>query len=446
MAVPPRKLDSMLDPSKQAEHVLDYVLRDTSQEVVAELIEKGEEVAIKDELTASPLVEQSSDRQKSRVLFITRDITVLEENSIAQLHFKSLTSSFDEVHVLVLSLLWQTKKGVERLDTNLWVYTTSAQYWFMQPFVALGIARTQLQFTNGFRPDVVVALDPFESGVAGMWIAEKYDRAFQVHVTEDFFMPEFVGKDPVNKWRVRVASYVLRRTLSIRTSTNTLKDRLQKKYTEVKDIALLPRHYNIEAIVAATETGDVKDTFPQYAFVALFVGKLDHESTLFRALDAARSILHSHSIGLVVVGNGVTKKEAEKRAEILGIKEQVVFESDETKLITYLKSADILICTDTTEASDEVVIKAAAAGLPILASETPLRTDLFTDGESAFLVPKEDTIGFSQKLVKFLNTNSLRTQFSHNARDIIKTRLHEDPEAYKQAYRDSIEGVFGVSN
>jgi glycosyltransferase involved in cell wall biosynthesis len=446
MAVPPRKLNSILDPAKQAEHVLDYVLRDTSEDVVEQKIEREMEVAVQDELKASPLITVESDRKKSRVLFITRDVSLLEENSIAQLHFKNLTSSFDEIHVLVLSLLWQTKKGVERLDTNLWVYTTSAQYWWMQPFAALRIARTQLQFTDGFRPDVVVALDPFESGVAGMWIAEKYDRAFQVHVTEDFFIPEFLKKDPVNKWRAHVAAYVLRRTQSLRTATTALKDRLQKKYTRIKDLALLPRHYNIEAIVASAEAGEHTDAFPQFSFTVLFVGKLDHDSTLFRALDAARSILHSHSIGLVVVGNGVTKKEAEKRAEILGIKEQVVFESDETKLITYLKSADILICTDTTEASDEVVIKAAAAGLPILASETPLRTDLFTDGESAFLVQKEDTISFSQKLVKFLNTNGLRIQFAHNARDIIKTRLHEDPEAYKQAYRDSIEGVFGVSD
>ncbi len=443
MVVPPRKLNTMLDPSKQAEHVLDYVLRDSSESVVAEQIEKGEEVSVKDELRASPIIERESSRIKSRVLFVTRDISVLEKNSIAQLHFKNLALVFDEVHILVLSLLWQTKKGVERLDTNIWAYTTSAQYWFMQPFVALSVSRSQLQFTDGFRPDIVVALDPFESGVAGMLIAEKYDRAFQVHVVEDFFEPEFLGKDPANKWRLRVASYVLKRAECVRTTTNSLKERLQKKFKHVKDITLLPRHYNIEAIAAATETGTIKDVFPQYAFVALFVGKLDHESTLFRALDAARSILHSKSIGLVVVGNGVTKKEAEKRALILGIKEQVVFEPDETKLIIYLKSADILLCTDTTEASDEVVIKAAAAGLPILASETPLRTDLFTDGESAFLVPKEDTIGFSQKLVKFLNTPALRTQFSENARDIIKMRLHEDPEAYRQAYKDSIEGVFG---
>lgn len=442
MSVPPRKISSILDPAKQAENVLDYVLRDTDEVVIAQHAAKEAEVAVEDELSASPLITQASNRKKSRVLFITRDISVLEENSVTQLHFKNIATAFDEVHVLVLSLLWQTKKGVERQGTNLWVYTTSAQYWWMQPFAALGIVRTQLLFTDGFRPDVVVALDPFESGVAGMWIAEKYDRAFQVHVTEDFSLPEFLGKDAANAWRLRIASYVLKRTQSVRTATMSLKERLQKRYTHLKDLALLPRHYDIETIVRATSTADIKNIFPQYSFVVLFVGKLDHDSTLFRAIDAARSILHSKSIGLVVVGNGVTKKEAQKRAEILGIAEQVVFESDETKLIAYLKSADILLCTDTTEASDEVVIKAAAAGLPLLASLTPLRTDLFVDGESAFLVQKDDTIGFSQKLVKFLNTNSLRTQFAENAREIIKTRLHEDPEAYRQAYRDSIEGVF----
>jgi glycosyltransferase involved in cell wall biosynthesis len=100
------------------------------------------------------------------------------------------------------------------------------------------------------------------------------------------------------------------------------------------------------------------------------------------------------------------------------------------------------MCPDITEASDEIVIKAAAAGLPIIAAKTELRNDLFVDGESAFLCNKDDTVEFSQKLVKFLNGNTLRTQFSENAREIVKTRLHEDPNAYKLAYRDAIEGAF----
>jgi glycosyltransferase involved in cell wall biosynthesis len=338
--------------------------------------------------------------------------------------------------------VWQSKRGVERLDKNVWAYTTSAQFWWMQPFVALSIANTQLQFADGFRPDIVIALDPFESGVCGMWIASKYGRAFQIHVLEDYFVPEFKLKEKQNAWRLRMASYVLKRTRSVRTATLSLKEKIGKKYIHIKDISLLPRHYDIASLMMNRETPANVALFSQYTFVVLFVGKLDHDSTLFRALDACRSILYSQSIALVVIGNGPTKKESERRAEILGIKEQVIFEADETKTLAYMQSADILLCTDTTEASDEFVIKAAASGLPLLMAETPLRADLFVDGESAFLVQTEDTISFSQKLTKFLNTNALRIQFKTNALDIVKTRLHEDPEAFTQAYRDSIEGVF----
>jgi glycosyltransferase involved in cell wall biosynthesis len=102
------------------------------------------------------------------------------------------------------------------------------------------------------------------------------------------------------------------------------------------------------------------------------------------------------------------------------------------------------LCTDTTEESDELVIKAAAAGVPLILAHTQLRDDLFTDGESAFLCNAEDTIEFSQKLAKFLNSNMLRTQFKENGKYIVGTRLHEDPVAYKLAYRDSIESVFSV--
>jgi glycosyltransferase involved in cell wall biosynthesis len=107
-----------------------------------------------------------------------------------------------------------------------------------------------------------------------------------------------------------------------------------------------------------------------------------------------------------------------------------------------MQAADILLCTDTDEAGDETVIKAAASGLPVLVSKTPLRSDLFTDGIDAFLCDREDTVGFSQKLTKFLNTNALRIEFATNAKTIVETRLHEDPQMYKIAYRDSIEGIF----
>lgn len=439
MGAPSNKKSVLADPSAKAEAVLEYVLADTQQDAIAE---KEAQSSIKTELTKKPLVADSTHRQQSRVLFITRDLSVLEQNSLLQLHIKNIASVFNEIHIIVLCESWQARRDVIRIDKNVWTYTTAAKYWWLQTFAAQSIAQKQLRFADGFRPDVVVALDPFESGLCGMAIASTYKREFQVHVTEDFFLPEFIKKEKENKRRLKMTTQVLKHTQSVRTSTRSLLERIAQKFPHIHDIAVLPRHYDIASIIEATKSEKGEDIFPQYSFVALFVGKLDQDSTLYRTLDACRSLLQSPHIALVVVGDGPVKNEFQKRAEILGIQKQVVFQTDTTKLISYLQSADVLICTDTTEASEEIVIKAAASGLPIVAAETPIRLDLFTDGESAFLCPKDDTIGFFHKLGQFINTGALRNQFADIAKDIIKTRLHEDPEAFKRAYRDSIEGVF----
>jgi hypothetical protein len=50
-------------------------------------------------------------------------------------------------------------------------------------------------------------------------------------------------------------------------------------------------------------------------------------------------------------------------------------------------------------------------------------------------------MAFSERLRKFINTNALRTQFSDNARAVIRTRIEDNPEVYRLAYRDTIEQV-----
>jgi glycosyltransferase involved in cell wall biosynthesis len=260
-------------------------------------------------------------------------------------------------------------------------------------------------------------------------------------VRDDYFSEYY--KQTHSKLSLFLAKFTLKRALSIRASTETIRDTIIKLYPHAKDVSVLPKFSDLESLVASANKGtSTGESFPQFTFVMLYVGVLDYESTLFRAIDAARSALFSKGVGLVVLGDGPAKAEFEKRAQILGVGEQVLFRKDMSQLGTYLKDADILICPDTTDASDELLVKAAASGLPILAAENHFRSDLFVDGTDAFLCPKEDTVCFSQKLIKFLNTNALRTQFSDNAKEIVTTRLSEDPEVYRQAYRDSIESVF----
>ncbi len=434
------KRESWVDVSERAKQVLDFVIDDASDETIAH---KASQVPVSQSLHDEHVVNFDSGRVKSRILFITSDQSLLESDSWLMLHVQELQTLFAEIHVMVLTKLARKDLKPKRISKNVWAYNVPISHEWRFSQEVQKFAREQLQFTDGFRPDVIVSLDPFEAGLAGMTLAEEYGRPYQVHILEDFLRPGFIDEDAHNKKRLKLAKYVLRRTESVRLKTEAIKHKVIEKFPKIEDVGLLPRHFDMQTILNAPKSNLVKQKYPQYKFVMLAAGDLDKASTFFRTMDASRILLMSPRIGLVIVGDGPSKVEFQKRAEILGIKEQIVFETDFKNLVGYLKSADVFICTDITKRSDELVIKAAVAGLPLVVAKTELREDLFVDGESAYLCDPEDTQAFTQKLKSLLNTNAFRMQFGRNAQEIVKTRLHEDPALYKTAYRDSIEVVFG---
>jgi len=437
MGIDPTK-SSSFDPSDRAESLLDHVLDEDSPVTQKAL---ANQAVVEDELRKEQIIKEESMRIRSRVLFITRDVHVLEKDSSLQKHFISLQEVFDEVHIVFLSHNKNQKSQSIRLAQKVWVYPAVARRFLALPFAAMRTVQEQLHFTDGFRPDLVVALDPFESGVSGYRIAKKFQRPFQVHVGEDFFVPHWNQHSPYRKWRLRFARYVLKRTQSVRVETDTLLHALQARYKKIKDTAVLPRYFNIQESSAAVSVPVKKDLYPQFSFVILFVGDLTQDSTLFRAMDAVRAALRTPTVGFVVVGDGTAKESFQKRAQILGIEKQIIFTAQTDGLIPHMRSADLLVCTDNNSKSEDVIIKAAIAHVPMVIAKTILREDLFRDGEDAFLCDANDTVDFSQKIMKLLNTNILRRQFARNAQEVISTRVEEKPEMYRLAYRDSIEAV-----
>ena len=432
--------DAMFDQSARAEDVLDVLLDDTSSEAERK---RTKQAAVEEELRKERILKAESQRVRSRVLFITKDVHVLEENSASWDYFKNLEDVFDEIHIIVMGI---RRKEIppKRISKKVWAYPITTKSFLWQPFAARALAGRQLQFSEGFRPDIIVAQDAFESGVAGYLISKRFKRAFQVHILEDFYTSSFVEEDEHNKWRLQFANYVLKRVDSIRVSTDRLKRKIKEKYPKIIDVALIPKYFNIQETIKRASIPLEKKLYPQFVFSVLFIGTLDSQSTLFRAIDAVRSILRTPRIGMIVIGDGPNKEEYKERAKILGIDSKILFQSKTKDILPHMQSTDILIQTDTSSESEEVVITAAAAGLPLLIAKTELRDDLFTDSVDAFLCEEEDTLEFTQKLTKFLNTPALRVQFAKNARDVVRTRIEEDPQLYKLALRDSIEEVLYV--
>lgn len=353
---------SNIDASSAASSELEYVLRKTKK------ADEAPKVTVEQAL-AEPRVLQPDTRNVTRALFISRDTSLLNPETQTLDGFLKLSDLFEEVHILILRQGIAPKDPVLRVAHNVWLYTAAAPFWWLTPRAGVRLVEEQLVFAAGFRPDLIVARDPFESALAAAEISKRFACPAQLHVLEDYTSADFIRQASNNRWRRFLPRFTVKRFLSVRTATSTIERIIAKRFT-IPDLSILPRFQNYESLIKTKPTIDLKEKYKPFVFIMLYIGKLNHESTLYRAIDAARFSLRNPRVGLVVLGDGVAKGEFQKRTKILGIEKQVVFESNVTNAVPYLKSANLLIVTDTDADSDEVVLQGAAAGLPIIMSRT----------------------------------------------------------------------------
>lgn len=425
--------------SEHAGSTLNYVLRKERQDAA----ETVPTMTFEQAKASKRIIKGDTSRDVTRVLFISQNTELLNPTQQSLDGYIDLSDLFDEVHIVIMRQGIPPRNPVLRVAPNVYLYTVAARFWWWAPVAALRLIEEQLVFATGFRPDLIVARDPFESAVVAYRAGRKYGRTTQLHITEDYTTADFVKASRQNFWRRFLPRFTIPKFESVRTVSNTVLKMLQKRYV-IPDIEMLPRFQNYESLIDAKATIDLKEKYQPAIFSILYVGKLDHESTLYRAIDAARFVLKNPRVIFVVIGDGKARKEFEKRARILGVEKQVAVESKVKDPTPYLKSADILLVTDTDQDSEELVLQGAAAGIPMVMAYTESRADTFVDGKHAFLVDPADVQGFTDRIDDLMNSIPLRKQFVEQGQELIRRDFHCDPREYQIAYRSSIEAALFV--
>jgi len=427
---------SSADASLSAASDLEYVIRSERDKESTE-----KRVSAQDAMSQAPVFQGNTDRDITRVLFVSQNTNLLNPSQQTLDGYLNLESLFDEVHILILRKGIPSRTPVLRVSDKMWVYTVSTKHWWQSTGAALDLLDEQLVFANGFRPDLIVARDPFESAVVAYKAGSKYNKPTQLHILNDYTGGS--SKKKISFWRRFLTRFTIPRFESVRTMTSSMQTYIQKHFV-ISDVATLPRYQNYAQLMETEESVDLKEKYHGHIFFFLYVGNLSHESTLHRALDAARFTLKNPRVAMVVLGDGVAKSEFIKRAHVLEIEKQVIFETRVSESTPYLKSAHILIVTDTDGDSDELVLKAAACGIPMVMARNEKREDIFVHGESAFLCDPGDVQAFTDNIDILQKNLDIRNSLVQNAQAIIKKKFHGNQEHYREAYRTSIEQAFFV--
>jgi len=299
-----------------------------------------------------------------------------------------------------------------RLDTGTFVaLPTNSTTRLMRLFDALKIAKT-LQ-----KPDVVTVQDPFETGFVGWLVARKCKVPLHVQIHTDFLSPEYATLSFLNRVRVWIAGFVLRRASRVRVVSERIGESVAKKYALRAPVSVLPVFVDI-----AKFSHIPRLKHPRFKISLLVLSRLEPEKNIPLAIRALREARASgHDAGLTIAGDGTQRSILASLARSLGLERFVEFVGRQDAAVA-LQTADILLFPSRYDGYGMAVVEALAAGVPVLA------TDVGVARESGSMVASPAQ--FAKTLLQWISSGPRTGE--------LKNYPYKDFDEYVQKYCDDI--------
>ena len=117
-------------------------------------------------------------------------------------------------------------------------------------------------------------------------------------------------------------------------------------------------------------------------------------------------------------------------------------------VLQLMRDADLLVHPAKQEPLGRVLLEAAAAGLPIVATDVGGTSEILTDGESARLVPPNDPAALADAILELAASPELRARFANAARKTIEMRftVEESAAAIAGCWRSVLTTDGGETN
>lgn len=182
--------------------------------------------------------------------------------------------------------------------------------------------------------------------------------------------------------------------------------------------------------------------FPEKTMLLGTVGRLVPIKGLSYLLQAIRRVAEITDIDfcLLVIGDGLLRKELESKVLALAIENKVRFLGWRFDLEKIYADLDVVVLSSLNEGTSVSVIEAMAAGKAVVATKVGGVPDVVEDGATGLLVPPKDPSALADALLQLLENVDLRRRLGAQARASVYprydvSRLIQD---MKKFYVDSL--------
>jgi glycosyltransferase involved in cell wall biosynthesis len=309
-----------------------------------------------------------------RLLLIGTDRTVFSEGSAARERLARLSAETGPLDVLIFSTRKHGIRGPQKIAPGVHAHPTNSLSRLLYGWDALRITR------HLSKPDVVSGQDPFETGLAALRIARRFRSKLAIEMHTDPFAPPFRRHSVLNRMRLLIVGFVLRRADGGYAVNRRVRDEAVRRYDLHRPFEVLPIYIDIPAYASLP-----RRPHPRFGTDLLWVGRMEKEKNPLLALKAFCAAYQTHrDIGLTFVGGGRQYDAVRAEAARLGISDRVEFVGQVADVAPYYAQADLLLVTSAYEGYGMVVIEALAAGVPVLSTDVGIAREagaMIVDGD-----------------------------------------------------------------
>lgn len=176
------------------------------------------------------------------------------------------------------------------------------------------------------------------------------------------------------------------------------------------------------------------------AFKFLFVGRLEKQKGLVYLLEAAGILKNKKDFKVIIIGWGSEAEILKKNTLNSSLGDIVDFKGkvDEQTLISNYLECDAFVLPSLWEGMPLTLLEAAAAGMPVIASNVGGISSIFDHEQNALIIEPRNAEALSDAMMKLICDDKLRERLGKNARRLAERFSWENTarlldEIYKNA-------------
>lgn len=288
------------------------------------------------------------------------------------------------------------------LDANLSIVPCAVRHWTQFIPAAIRLGR-ELLGQETF--DLIQVQEPFVSGLAGAYLARRFDLPLVVGLySDEIDNPVWLAERPLNRLANHIGKWVLRQAAAARSDSLAVVDRLSHYgFRHLTYIPFLITHAD-RLLVPDARARDIRQRLLDGLSgpLLLAVCRLEQEKNIPLMLAAfAEAAGRQSGLVLAVAGHGTLadalKQEAERiapgRVRWLGW-------IGNTDMPGYYQAADLMLLSSNRESAARVLYESLLAGTPALSTDTAGAREVIEDGLTGRIVPVGDTDAYTHALIE----------------------------------------------